>query len=147
MKREHRGSLAAGLLLILLGVLFLVVQFVPELQASITFSWPLIIVGIGVVLLILAVLTRTPGLSVLACMIGGIGAILYWQNATGNWNSWAYAWTLIPGFVGLGVMLNGLLGGEDTRQALSEGFWSILISLGLFVIFGSFFGVVEIEGR
>jgi hypothetical protein len=147
MKREHRGSLAAGMMLILLGVLFLIVQLVPELQAYFTFSWPLIIVGIGVVMLILAVLAGVPGLAVPACVIGGIGAILYWQNTTGNWDSWAYAWTLIPGFVGLGVLLNGLLGGEDTRQAVSAGFWSILISLGLFVIFGSLFGAIEIGGR
>jgi len=147
MKREHRGGLAAGLVLILLGMLFLVVQIVPELQASITFSWPLIIVGVGVVLLILAALARTPGLTVPACVVGGVGAILTWQNSTGNWDSWAYAWTLIPGFVGLGVILNGLLGGEDIRQAVSAGFWSILISLGLFVIFGSLFGALEIKGR
>ena len=147
MKREHRGTLVAGLVLILLGVLFLVIQFVPELQTYITFSWPLILVGVGVIMLIVGILAGAPGLAVPACIVGGIGGLLYWQNATGNWDSWAYAWTLIPGFVGLGVLLSGLLGGEDTRQAVSGGFWLILISLVLFAIFGSLFGALEIGGR
>lgn len=147
MKREHRGSLAAGLVLISLGVLFLLVQFVPGLEVYITFSWPLIIVGIGLLLLIFAVLTGEPDLAVPACIVGGIGVLLYWQNASGNWESWAYTWTLIPGFAGLGVLLSGLLGGKDARQSVSSGFWLILISLVLFAIFGSLLGALEIRGR
>jgi hypothetical protein len=147
MKREHKGSLAAGLVLISLGVLFLVVQFVPGLQVYIAFSWPLIIVGIGLLLLIFGVLAGAPGLAVPACIVGGIGVLLYWQNASGNWESWAYAWTLIPGFAGLGVLLSGLLGRENTRQAISSGFWLILISLVMFAIFGSLLGVLKIGGR
>ena len=54
---------------------------------------------------------------------------------------------MIPGFVGVGVLLNGLLGGEDTRQAVSGGIWLILISLVLFATVGSLFGALEIGGR
>ena len=84
-------------------------------------------------------------MAVPACIVGGIGGLLYWQNATGNWESWAYAWTLIPGFVGVGIVLSGLLGGE-IRQSVSGGGWLILISLVLFTIFGSFFGALGIVG-
>ena len=143
MGSRHRSSLAAGLVLILLGAWFLAVQFVPGLQAW--FSWPLIIVGVGVFLLILGLLTGAPGLAVPACIVGGIGGLLYWQDATGNWESWAYAWTLIPGFVGVGVVFAGLLGGEG-RQAVRGGGTLILISLVLFAVFGSFFGALGMVG-
>ncbi|HUV89374.1 MAG TPA: hypothetical protein VMY80_06955, partial [Anaerolineae bacterium] len=71
--------------------------------------------------------------------------LLYWQNATGHWESWAYAWTLIPGFVGVGIILAGILGG-GLRKALGGGGWLILISLVLFAIFGSFLGGLNLLG-
>ena len=80
-----------------------------------------------------------------ACIVGGIGGILYWQEITGNWESWAYAWTLIPGFVGVGIVLSGLLGG-DFRQSARGGGWLIMISLVLFAVFGSFFGGLGLLG-
>ena len=147
MDRRRRSSLVVGLLLILLGVWFIAVQFVPELRAwmEIEYAWPLIIVGVGVLLLVIGLLTGAPAMAVPACIVGGIGGLLYWQNATGNWESWAYMWTLIPGFVGVGVVLSALLGGE-TRQALSGGAWLILISLVLFAVFGSFLGGLGLLG-
>jgi hypothetical protein len=144
MDHRRRSNLAVGLVLILLGALFLAVQWVPGLQAW--FSWPLIIAGIGGILLIIGLLTGVPAMAVPACIVGGIGGLLYWQNATGNWESWAYVWTLIPGFVGVGIVLSGLLGGE-TRQAVRGGVWLILISLVLFAVFGSFFGALGLVGR
>lgn len=145
MEQRARSSLAAGLVLILLGLWFLAMQFVPGLQAYPAFSWPLIIVGVGVILLVIGLLTGVPSMAVPACIVGGIGGLLYWQNATGNWESWAYAWTLIPGFVGVGTVLAGLLGGES-RQAVRGGAWLILISLVLFTVFGSFFGALGLVG-
>jgi hypothetical protein len=147
MDRRRRSNLVVGLLLILLGVWFIAVQFVPELRAwmDIEYAWPLIIVGVGVLLLVVGLLTGAPAMAVPACIVGGIGGLLYWQNATGNWESWAYMWTLIPGFVGVGVVLSALLGGE-TRQALSGGAWLILISLVLFAVFGSFLGGLGLLG-
>jgi hypothetical protein len=133
--------------LVLIGVWLIAVQFVPELRAwmYIEYSWPLIIVGIGLFLLVIGLLTGVPAMAVPACIVGGIGGLLYWQNATGNWESWAYAWTLIPGFVGVGIVLSGLFGGE-TRQSVREGAKLILISLVLFAIFGSFLGGLGLLG-
>jgi hypothetical protein len=144
MDSQRRSSLAGGLVLVLLGALFLAVQWVPGLQ--LWFSWPLIIIGIGVLLLIVGLLTGVPAMAIPACIVGGIGGLLYWQNATGNWESWAYAWTLIPGFVGVGMVLSGLLGG-DIRQTVRGGGWLILISLVLFAVFASFFGALGLVGR
>jgi hypothetical protein len=144
MDRRRRSNLAAGLALILLGAWFLAVQWVPGLQAW--FSWPLIIVGIGVLLLMVGLLTGVPAMAVPACIVGGIGGLLYWQDATGHWESWAYVWTLIPGFAGVGIVLSGLLGGK-TGQAVRGGGWLILTSLVLFAVFGSFFGALGLVGQ
>lgn len=141
MNRENRSRLAVGILLILVGVWFLLTRFVPQLQdwVRIEFTWPLIIVAVGAGLFLMGLLVNAPGMAVPACIVAGIGGLLYWQNATGNWSSWMYAWTLIPGFVGMGVLLSGILEGR-VRAAVSEGIRLILISLILFVIFASFLG-------
>ena len=90
-------------------------------------------------MLLLGALSGAPGMAVPASIVTGIGGILFWQNATGNWESWSYIWALIPGFVGIGVILNGMLTGQ-TRQAIQDGGRTILVSLVLFAIFGAFFG-------
>ncbi|MDM8003131.1 MAG: hypothetical protein QUS66_09525, partial [Bacteroidota bacterium] len=51
-----------------------------------------------------------------------------------------------PGFVGVGVILTGLLGGGKLRDALEGGFWLILISMVMFAIFGSFLGGLTVFG-
>jgi hypothetical protein len=86
-------------------------------------------------------MTGVPGLAVPACIVGGIGGLLYWQNITGQWGSWSYAWTLILGFVGVGVIVADLLSGKGARS-FEGGGWLILISLLMFAIFGSFFGAL-----
>jgi hypothetical protein len=141
MNREQRANLAIGTLLILLGGWFLAGQFFPAVKDLINIerAWPLIVVGVGVFLLVLGLLIRVPGLAVPACIVGGIGGILYWQFLTQNWESWSYVWALIPGFVGVGVMLARLLGDND-QNAYREGLRLILISLVLFAVFFLFLG-------
>lgn len=148
MESRTRSSAAWGVLLILLGLAFLSYQLMPNLWSwlNVEVGWPLIVIGVGVFLLVFGLLAGAPGMAIPACIVGGIGALLYWQNATGNWESWAYAWTLIPGFVGIGVILNGLLGGDKMRDALEGGGWLLIISLILFAIFGSMLGGGNILG-
>ena len=148
MERRTRTSVVGGLLLILLGLFFLAYQVMPDRLAwlQVEMGWPLIVVAVGVGLLIFGLLVGAPGMAVPACIVGGIGLLLYWQNATGNWESWAYAWTLIPGFVGVGTILAGLLGEGRLRDALEGGFWMITISLVMFAIFGSFLGGMNLFG-
>ena len=47
---EKRGSIIGGLILILVGVLFLLLQTNPEFaaQLNIELQWPLVIVAVGV---------------------------------------------------------------------------------------------------
>jgi hypothetical protein len=124
--------------LILIGGWFLAAQFdlVPGLNEIMDFKyqWPLIVIGIGVFLFFLGLLIRNPRMCVPACIVGGIGGLLYWTNSTGNWDAWSYIWALIPGFVGIGIILSTLLGGMEKR-GYREGLRLIIISAILFLIF------------
>lgn len=148
MTQVNRGRVIAAAILILLGIYLFAVQFVPALRAFTVNenNWPLIIVGIGVLFLLGALLTWTPGMMVPAAILMGLGALLFWQNATNNWGSWAYAWTLFPGFAGVGTFLMFLMQG-NLRQAIIAGGTPILISAAAFLIFGSFFGALGMFGQ
>ena len=145
MEHDNRGSLVAGGIMIVVGLVLLAAQLVPGLRLGLDLQWPMAVIAVGLVFLLFAVLARTPGLAVPGCVIGGIGLLLSWQNSTGHWESWAYAWTLIAGFAGVGVILQGLLSGKP-RLAMG-GVWSVLISALLFGIFASFLGGPQILGR
>ncbi len=138
MTKERRSDLVFGIILLLIGAWFLVSQFnlVPGLNAilNVQYQWPLIVVGVGVLLFLLGLLARAPGMSVPACIVAGIGGILYYDNLTMNWASWSYTWTLIPGFVGVGILLSTLLGGIE-KGGYREGLRLIVISAILFFIF------------
>jgi hypothetical protein len=103
-----------------------------------------VVIAGGVVLLI-GLLVGAPGMAVPACIVAGIGGILYYQNATGDWGSWAYVWSLIPGFVGVGTILAGLLG-QDFRQSVRSGLNLILISLIMFLFFAAVFWPIGHSG-
>lgn len=141
MKTGQKTHIAIGILLLLAGIWLFAMMMFPELQSlvQIQITWPLIIVGVGAVLFLFGLFLGTPSLLIPACILGGIGGLLYWQNLTGNWESWAYAWALIPGFSGVGQVLAGLLGASE-QHLVQKGLWQIFISLILFVIFGSFLG-------
>ncbi len=145
MMQQRRGNIAVALVLILLGVWFLSIQLFPGLRdfAYNRLTWPVAVIGAGALMGIIGLVTWVPGLLIPACIVGGIGGLLYWQNATGNWESWAYAWTLIPGFAGVGVILSGLMSRD--RRALVGGGWAIFNSLVLLAIFGSFLGGMAIS--
>lgn len=145
MSKDRRSDLIIGLILLAIGGWFLAAEFnlLPKLSEliNIEYQWPLIVIGVGVFLFILGLITRNPGLSVPACVVGGIGGILAWTNSTGNWSDWTFLWTLIPGFVGFGAILSTLLGGEGNR-GYAEGLRLIIVSAVLFLLF-----VILFSGR
>jgi hypothetical protein len=138
MSKERRSDLVVGIILIFIGGWFLAAQFelVPGFRdiMNIEYQWPLIIIGVGVFLFLLGLFIHAPGLSVPACIVGGIGGLLYWTNSTENWTAWSYLWTLIPGFVGAGILLATILGGQD-KNGYREGLKLILISVVLLILF------------
>mgnify|MGYP001087870028 CR=1 FL=1 len=141
--RKRRSSVLTGLLLIVLGLSVLILQLVPGVHLP--FSWPWVIIGFGLLLLVVGGVTGVPALAVPATIVTGFGGILYYQNTTGDWDSWAYIWTLIPGFVGLGLILAGILAREGT-EFLRAGGLLVFISLTLLALFGSVFGALGLLG-
>ncbi|MBE3133256.1 MAG: hypothetical protein IMZ55_07265 [Acidobacteria bacterium] len=137
MEPKARSALGVGTLLIVLGVFFLVTRIVPNILAP--FSWPWIVIGVGAAFMIAALVSWTPGLTVPACIIGGIGGILLWQNSSGLWGTWSYAWALIPGFVGVGVFISEVMEGRPLK-GLIDGGTPIVVSAILFFVFGSLLG-------
>jgi len=135
---EQRKGFVAGIMLILLGGFFLAAQLMPDIFGYI--FWPFILVGIGGVFLLSALLTRTGGLAIPGCILLGLGGIFYYQSMTNDWASWSYIWTLIPGFVGVGVIIAGLLSRNGPRFD-SGGLVLLAISGMGFLLFGGMFGL------
>ena len=148
MNKRGRTQLALGILLILLGAWFIAQRSIPELAAlAERFSdWPFIVIGVGILLLLLGLVLGEPGMAIPAMIVSGIGGILYYQDLTGDWESWGFMWTLIPGFVGVGNILRGLLG-EDTRNSLRHGLNLMVISAVLFLVFSALLGGWELLGN
>jgi hypothetical protein len=148
MEKKNRTQLVLGILLILVAGWLIVSRANPALGRWIQlppFDWPMWVILTGVTLLVIGLLVGAPGMAIPACIVAGIGGILYYQNTTGNWVSWEYLWTLIPGFVGIGSILAGLLG-EDFKSSIRHGLNTLIVSAILFAIFGTFFNAWYIFG-
>lgn len=98
-------------------------------------AWPAIIIGFGSIFLLVAFFSGVHAQALPGVIIGGIGVLLAWQNATGQWASWTYTWTLIPAFVGLGLIVGFL----RRRGARTVGLWMLGWSLVTFFIFALIF--------
>lgn len=145
--KQNRSNLVLGLILLAVGAWLLVTRQVPSLQAWMeNIGWPIYTIGAGLLVLLIGLLTNSPGMAVPACIIMGIGGILYYQDQTGDYTTWSYMWTLIPGFVGVGSILAGLLG-DHTRRNINNGLRLIVISAVLFLIFATFLGGLSILGE
>ena len=94
---------------------------------------------IGGGIFILGLVLGQPGMSVPAAIVAGLGGIFYYQDVTNNYQSWSYMWALIPGFVGVGTILAGILG-ENTASNVKHGLNLMVISAVLFLVFSSFLG-------
>lgn len=147
MNESPRTRIGCGLGLVLLGAWLLALRLLPALDRWVqgALDWPVFVIGAGALMFLVGLLAQAPGMAIPAAIVSGSGGLLYWQNATGNWESWAYAWALIPGFVGLGIVLMGLLQGGD-RESLRGGSWLLVISLVLFTVFGTFLGGPNLLG-
>jgi hypothetical protein len=140
MSRQNRTQLVFGILLVAVGVYYFLAQQMPALRFwdQFDFQWPFYVIGAGILILLIGLMTGAPGMAIPACIVAGIGAILYYQYRSDDWASWSFVWTLIPGFVGIGVILTGLLG-ENTRQNLRHGLNLLVISAALFLVFAALF--------
>jgi hypothetical protein len=148
MNSYTRSSLRTGLALILLGAVFLVFQIVPGLGDIFRGenAPALVLFGVALLLALIGIATGATGMIIPICIVAGIGGIFYWQTALGGgFLTWSYAWTLIPGFVGVGIFLNELLSGHPLK-GFTEALGPIIFSLAAFLFFGSIFGGITSVG-
>lgn len=144
----NRSQLALGVILVLIGVWFLLDQTVPAFSNFFDkyTEWPINLLLIGAAIFIVGLVLGAPGLAVPAAIVAGTGGIFYYQQATGNYGSWSYMWTLYPGFIGIGSVLAGLLG-DNTAHNLKRGLNMMVFSAILFLIFSAFLGGWDLLGN
>ena len=153
---EGRGrnwtAVVFGGLLIVAGVVLLVAQLSGiDLRAYLgNLGWPAFIIGPGLILLIAGLLLREDpgvGLATAGGIVTTVGLLLWYQDATDHWSSWAYAWALVaPTSVGAAMVLWGTLHlrGSIVRTGLS----ALGVGAVLFLVFFAFFeGVLSIGGE
>ena len=142
------SGLVAGIVLVVIGVVFLLIRVVDVTIGS--GSWPLwiIVPGLAMVAGSLAIPPRGGlGLAVPGTIIAIVGGILWVQDAYGLYATWAYAWALVaPTGPGLAMLVYGLVRGD--RELAGDGFRTFLVGVGLFLGFGIFFeGVIGLSGH
>jgi hypothetical protein len=142
--------LVLGLILIALGAWFVAQKVFPDLAAFADkyFEGPFILMWIGAFIFLLGLLTGNPGMSVPAVIVAGIGGIIWFNEnyAPEGQGAWAYMWTLIIGFVGLGSVIQGLLG-DNPRQNISRGLNTMVVSAVFFLVFSAIFGEWDLLGN
>lgn len=140
MNRKGRTQLVLGIILILLGAWFLLDQSVPAFHDMFEkyTVFPFNMFLIGAVIFLVGLFTGQPGLSVPAAVVAGIGGLFYYFENIGSYADW-YMWFLIPGFVGIGSVVAGILG-DNTAHNIKRGFRLMAFSAVLFLAFSAYFG-------
>lgn len=143
---NRTGAYLLGALLVGAGALLLVGQAIDVTLGDL--GWPLAVILPGVGLLVAGLVSpRLAGLVIAGAITTMVGLLLFYQNATGHWESWAYAWALAaPTGSGIGSVLGGMRSGS--REMANAGAWQIVVGLALFAAGAVFFeGIIGISGR
>jgi hypothetical protein len=146
--RRSGTGLAMGVVLVVVGVFYLVVQ-VAGVDLSV-FGWPLFVIIAGLTLLVVGFASLGTGAAIPGGILTMVGLVLAYQNSTGHWSSWAYAWALVaPGGVGLGLFLQGIRERNVglIRQGRSLMFIALLIFMVGFVLFESILNISDISDQ
>ena len=110
------------------------------------YAWPLFIVLTGAVLLALAFVgrERSTHLAVSGSVVTTVGLILFVQNLTNYYESWAYAWGLIVAAVGFGRFLRSAMAADHEGER--SGLRMVRQGLVLFAAFGLVFELLIFDG-
>jgi hypothetical protein len=138
------SSAALGIVLVVVGLFALgVVEFGVDLTQ---YGWPLFVIIPGLTLLVIGFLGGGAGASVPGGIVTMLGLVLAYQSSTGDWPSWAFAWSLVAPFgVGLGLYLQALRDRDPVM--LKRGRTLIFIGAMIFMIGFVFFeSILGISG-
>jgi hypothetical protein len=143
-QRQNAGGLVGGSILIGLGLLFLIGQYVGF--QGFQYLWPFFIIGLGVAFIVgmIAGGKSLAPLAVPGSVLTTIGLLLLIQTIVGHWEAWAYGWTVIVTAVGIGIFIMGTWAGNSSQR--QAGLRLAGIGLVLLVVFGSLFELVIFGG-
>ena len=149
---ERWGGLTVlGSALVIVGVGWFVMRelAIDPFKAVSDAGWPYFVIIPGVALLLVS-LVRTPpsgvGFAIAGSIVTTVGCVLLYQQTTGHWTSWAYAWALVgPGAAGLGMLAYGLIFGQ--RDLLAPGARLVAIAAAIFAVGYWYFETVFTTGR
>jgi len=140
-----------GILLIVVGIVILALQYVhidlswfPERWAEM--AWPLRIIVPGLALFVVGLVLPDragEGLSGLGLVAAAVGTLVWYQDVTGTWESWAYAWALVfPAAGGLAGIIHGTLHANwrHVRDSVGGFVFGIVMFLVLGFAFESWLG-------
>jgi len=139
-------ALTLGAILVVVGLLLLAGQLADIGVEDI--GWPFFVIAAGVVIGVLGLfVNREQGMVIGGTVVTVVGLVLFYQNQTGHWESWAYAWALVgPAASGLGLALWGIRSADASD--LRNGTWGLLGGLAIFAVGFLFFeGVIGISGQ
>ena len=139
-------AIGLGVALLLIGGLLFVGQLLDVGIDDV--GWPAIVIGIGAIILVLGLfVNREQGMVIGGTVVTTVGLVLLYQDQTGRWETWAYAWALVgPAASGLGMVLWGIRTADPVE--IRNGTWALLGGLAIFGIGFLFFeGVIGIGGE
>ena len=137
--------MAIGLILVLVGAVLFAGQLLDI--GIVDVGWPFLVIAAGFAILVAGlVVVDDQGVVIGGAIATTVGLVLLYQDRTGHWETWAYAWALVgPAASGLGLALWGLRTGD--RDDLRTGIWGLLGGLAIFVVGFLFFeGVIGLGG-
>jgi hypothetical protein len=141
VRRSGVSSLAAGGVLVALGVLLLLGQIFDFRLGR--FFWPFYIIVPGVLLFAISLTMDQAGegVAIAGSIVTMVGLVLLYQNTMHHWQSWAYAWALVaPTSIGLGQATYGVL--KNRQHVVKSGLALARIGGIIFLVGVVFFELV-----
>jgi hypothetical protein len=138
--RSQGARVGIGAVLVMLGIVFLLEQFF-DFQLG-QWLWPLFIIIPGLLFFVGMVLggKSAGSLAIPGSIITTVGLLLLYQNTFNHFESWAYAWALMPVAAGIGLMINGAW--SEQPPLAQNGRRVAGIGLALFLVGFIFFELV-----
>jgi len=137
-----RGSLLLGATLLVIGAIWILGQYLKIPLAG--YLWPFAIILPGVFVFISALNMESAGgdaFAVLGSILTSVGLLLFVQQLTNAWSSWAYAWALIaPTSIGIGQIIYGNI--KKNESLIKTGLQMVKAGLWIFAVGFIFFELI-----
>lgn len=140
-------QIVVGSAIVLLGLLLLLGSL---FDLNLGALWPLFVALPGLIILIAGLASADGGGGTAATVIGSqlsaLGVLLLFQNLTGLWQTWSYAWALVwPTSIGAGLVARGSLSGN--HRMTRSGINTATVGFVIFILGFAFFeGILNISG-